>query len=318
MKGTVFAQAFVKAADQKARDALVLDAVIGDSWIRWPSTVINVQQGGRTIGFVVANDYFAIGEPDDFVRVPVSGPGAQALADKLGFILPTPRMVDLIWKAAPAKLRPIPANEIGVSLGQEQMSGAAAVKHSRAIDRMLPPGLELRAGQKKDIVIGNRLADPPVPLPGSVEHKAWNRDGVGIYGWHQAIGTDPKWCANPTLPGLCPIQGYSFAHFKMFADYSHGVRMVWLTAFVDGEPMPLRDVLTDPELSKALSHEGPLKVLRYGGPIVAGVPGSGGQWCQGLVGCALPPGDPGGGTVIVVGLAALAALGVGAWYGGYL
>jgi hypothetical protein len=57
----------------------------------------------------------------------------------------------------------------------------------------------LLAGHKKDLVLTRKLATRP------------NR--VAIYGWHQLSGE--------------PIQPVSTVHVAEYADYSHGVRLIW-------------------------------------------------------------------------------------------
>jgi hypothetical protein len=108
------------------------------------------------------------------------------------------------------------------------------VRHTRLIDaqrtaRAAPIG-ELTAGHKKDLVLTRRLWD----LPGR----------VAIYGWHRGAGT--------------PIQPLSTVHGERYADYSHGVRLVSETLFVDGQPRSLSQVLAEPALAALLSDEGPL------------------------------------------------------------
>src|SRR4030095_2547217 len=71
------------------------------------------QKGGRTIRvtFRACPDYLAIGSDGDFMRIPVSAPLARRIADDFGFVMPTPRMVDLIDAEAKAGggLRPFTA-----------------------------------------------------------------------------------------------------------------------------------------------------------------------------------------------------------------
>ena len=47
-------------------------------------------------------------------------------------------------------------------------------------------------------------------------------------------------------------------HGARYADYSHGVRLVSVVAYVDGRPRSLIDALQDPRLAPALSDEGPI------------------------------------------------------------
>ena len=92
----------------------------------------------------------------------------------------------------------------------------------------------LVAGQKKDLVITNRLATYP--------------GRVAIYGWHREDGT--------------PIQSLSTVHGENYADYSHGVRLVSMVAYVDDKERSLVDVLQDPQLAPAVSSEGPIRNFR--------------------------------------------------------
>jgi hypothetical protein len=75
----------------------------------------------------------------------------------------------------------------------------------------------LLAGHKKDLVLANRLSS--------------NRGRVAIYGWHRGNGD--------------PIQPLSTVHGEYYADYSHGIRLVSRTAYVNGRPVDLRSLLTD-------------------------------------------------------------------------
>ena len=88
----------------------------------------------------------------------------------------------------------------------------------------------LTAGHKKDLVLTNAL---------------WRMPGrLALYGWHRAPSA--------------PIQTLSLVHGERYADYSHGIRLVATTAFVDGHPHSIFELLADPRLSRALSDEGPI------------------------------------------------------------
>ena len=93
-----------------------------------------------------------------------------------------------------------------------------------------PLGL-LIAGDKKDVVISNKLKEKP--------------NKVAIYGWHKPDGK--------------PIQPLYTGHGDFYADYSHGIRLVKKTVVVDGKKMAIERLLKDPELSVLLSDEGPIE-----------------------------------------------------------
>lgn len=282
MRASEFLKTLATVGPGQEREQAILDAATSGSWVRWPQTLVVAKGGGREVGFVVTDDYFAIGELEDYIRVPMSPLTAQAIGDRLGFMLPTPRMVDLAWIAAPNKAEPITIGDLGLGLSagtKAQMAISTYAAHNAAIDAQLRPklGPGLVAGHKKDVVISNRLNSGMVQIKECPDCEAKLVDSskqVCIYGWQRkaAFATESKL---PALPGMHVIQGVSIVHDANYADYSHGVRMVSPLATVDGQPAKLTDVLADPVLSKLLSHEGPLTVLRQ--PHVRPPVGSGWQ-----------------------------------------
>jgi hypothetical protein len=131
-------------------------------------------------------DYAAIGVDDDFVRTPMSPITAQRLADQLGLVLPTKKLVDAIYSAATVKLAPSP-----LTPGPQMMSNDYYRRHHEAIEKQRAGRVGLVAGHKKDVVVTNRLVSRP--------------DRVAIYGWH---AHDRR-----------PIQPLSLVHEASYADY---------------------------------------------------------------------------------------------------
>lgn len=177
--------------------------------------------GGRTVEVTlcVMPDYLAIGSDQDALLVPMGLPTALEVAARYGFVLPTPRMVDAIYDAATVKLDPEP-----MPAGNAMRSTAYVVRHDqliaaqRAAKHASPDALT--AGHKKDLVATTRLASAP--------------GRVAIYGWHRGPHQ--------------PIQPLSTVHGAGYADYSHGVRLVSRTVYVDGAPRQIDAVLADPEI----------------------------------------------------------------------
>jgi hypothetical protein len=102
---------------------------------------------------------------------------------------------------------------------------------------LLEPLGMLTAGDKKDLVLTNRL---------------WNNLArIAIYGWHRPDGR--------------PIQPLSTVHGARYADYSHGIRLVSATAYVNGAAMPLLTLLQDPRWASLFSNEG---VIRHAADLV--------------------------------------------------
>lgn len=173
----------------------------------------------------VTPDYLAIGSDDDFLYVPLTYYSATTIADRFGSVLPTARMVDAIYEQSTHHLMPAP-----LPAGPLMRSNLYLSKHQQRIDMQrsgLPLG-ELISGHKKDLVLSSRLRQ----VPGR----------VAIYGWHRAPGD--------------PIQPLSTVHGAQYVDYSHGVRLVSTTVFVDGRPRSIYDALQDSHVAPVLSREG--------------------------------------------------------------
>lgn len=180
----------------------------------------------------VLPDYLAIGTDADFVRIPMGGPTAQAVADAWGYRLPTRKLVNLIYRQATVKLTPIPLPPTSQMMSNEWIeTHQARVEAQR---RGQPLGA-LTAGHKKDIVSTGLLRTRP--------------GKVAIYGWHQADGS--------------PIQPLSTVHEATYSDYSHGVRLVHPDCTLDGAPARLVDVLSHLADSALASDEGPIGDARY-------------------------------------------------------
>lgn len=214
------------------RDAAICDAVLTGNvpdFLRQMRRVVYKAQDADSkdheVTLWVAPDYLAVGHDDDYIRVPVTRATARRLAEAAGCVLPTPRMSDEIWRAAEVKLQPRP-------LISAREAWTTFVAHNTIIQeqrRSVPNG-PIIAGIKKDIVICRDLADRP--------------DRVAIYGWHRDDGK--------------PIQPLSLVHASRYVDYSHGVRLVWRMAEVDGKPCDVAEVMRDPKLAYLFSDEGPV------------------------------------------------------------
>lgn len=234
--GTEFIESLT-GLDRDAREAAVLRELkrgnIPD-FLRLlvPITVKAKDGEGRehTATYQVMPDYLAIGSDHDFVRIPMNPHTAQAFCDAFGFVLPTTRMVDDIWRQAVSKIVPQP-------LTDAREDPRTFLDHHRLIEDQIAgqyPG-ELRAGHKKDVVITNRLKEKPKRL--------------AIYGWH--------------FPSGEPIQPTTIVHVEWYVDYSHGIRPVKGTIKVDGTDMPYPVVLRDPKFLVLLSDEGAIADARY-------------------------------------------------------
>ena len=194
-----------------------------------PVTVSGRLPNGRAaeVTICVTPDYLALGSDDDFIRVPMGLPAAAHVADRFGFLLPTTRMVDAIYAQARLRLSPQP-----MTPGAQMSSTRYFWQHNETVEGQTRGREErmLTAGQKKDLVLTNRLRSHP--------------GRVAIYGWHKRNGE--------------PIQPLSTVHGEFYSDYSHGVRLVSQTAFVGGRAVALADLLADPDYAQILTGEGPI------------------------------------------------------------
>ena len=197
-----------------------------------PVTLLGRSIDAATIAITicVAPDYLAIGSDNDYLYVPMRLRTALAVANRYDALLPTRRMVDAIYTQARVHLQPQP-----LPAGDTMRTTGYYWRHSELVREQRqsfadPPGA-LTAGDKKDLVLTNRF---------------WtNLRRVAIYGWH--------------LPDGKPIQPLSTVHGARYADYSHGVRLVGATAYVNGTAAPLLKLLQDPRFASILSDEGVLR-----------------------------------------------------------
>ena len=186
--------------------------------------------GAAEIIICVTPDYLALGSDADFVRVPLGLPAAARIAGAFDMSLPTPRMVDAIYAQADVHLNPAP-----MTPGPQMSSTPYLLQHNATIQGQLRGRAGLVAGQKKDVVMANRMASAP--------------GRVAIYGWHRS--------------NTSPIQPVSTVHQASYADYSHGIRLVSRTAFLNGRAVDLDDLLTSARYAYLLNSEGPIP-----GPVI--------------------------------------------------
>ena len=228
--------ASVKGIDGVKRDQHVAREILRGNMPGFLHKLVPVNITGKSangtntqITICVTPDYLALGSNRDYVRVPLGLSAAARIADQFEMILPTPRMVDTIYRTAPLRLSPQP-----MTPGAQMTSTAYFMRHNDTVEAQrrnagAAPGT-LIAGHKKDVVLTSRLAS--------------NRGRVAIYGWHRRNGR--------------PIQPLSTVHGAGYADYSHGVRLVSRTAFLNGRSVDLRTLMADPQYAALLSHEGPV------------------------------------------------------------
>jgi hypothetical protein len=239
LTGSAFAKSLTGMDDATRETAIRTQFLEGNlpAFLRTlkPVGLIGRSADGKTMTatIFVMPDYLAIGSDGDFLRVPMRLSTATEIAREFHCVLPTKKMVDAIFAQADLRLAPEP-----LPPGPQMRSTAYYLQHNRLIEaQRLAVGRPLGgllSGQKKDLVLTNRLTR----LPGR----------LAIYGWHRPTGI--------------PIQPLSTVHGARYEDYSHGIRLVSDTLLLDGAPRSIYAVLADPRLAPLLSDEGPIREAR--------------------------------------------------------
>lgn len=239
MKGSEFAKA-ISSLDGSLREQAILTQLMEGNlpdFLRKlkPVELSRRLKDGRrtTVSLFVMPDYLAVGSDSDFLLIPMTLHTAAQIALRFGFVLPTKKIVDAIFKQSAFHFTPAP-----LPPGPQMSSTAYYVKHDERIKEQrqtLGKSLDaLVSGHKKDVVLTNRLA------------QAIGR--IAIYGWHRLSGV--------------PIQPLSTVHQASYADYSHGIRLVSEIVLIDGKPKSIYNVLQDPAFMNVLSDEGTIQVRR--------------------------------------------------------
>lgn len=187
--------------------------------------------------FFVLTDYLCIGSNDDYFYMPMTPILAQKVANLLHNSLPTRKISDLIYQNASIKLTPQP-----IPPSKAMTTVPVFMAHNELVKQQIQPYQNehnlgaLTAGNKKDLVVSNKIYGETTPR-------------VVIYGWHQPNGK--------------AIQPLYNKHTNTWADYSHGVRLVQNTMWLNGKKTKLAKILADPLLSQLLSDEGIIKKPSY-------------------------------------------------------
>ncbi len=183
------------------------------------------------ITYYVIPDYLALGCDTDYFLCPMTPILAQKIADTLGCILPTRKMVDKISDAAIVKMQPQT-----ISPSSQMITVPVFAQHDSMVwsqrQTFFPANAlgNLVDGDKKDVVISNLIYSSQPPRR------------VVIYGWHYPNGN--------------VIQPLYAGHIDTYADYSHGIRLVQNKVYVDSDTMLATDILSSQILYSLLSDEG--------------------------------------------------------------
>jgi hypothetical protein len=239
------------ANHSREREDLIVQAVARGALDPPEWTTVTSNYKGRRAQIQVTTDALTILG----VRFDVTAEGAQRIADQLHAILPTPRILQLVWEQAPVRIEPctLPPDE-------KMASTARMIQHSDCVDRRIGGRTGMVANEGKHWVLSNRIA---------------GKDNLAAnYGWF--------------MRGRRPVQTVGTRHDTAHTDYSQILRLVKPIINVDGREIDIRHVGRSPELWGLVSDEGPLLVWRATRPGATTGPN------QNQVAAAPPPkpGDP--------------------------
>ena len=242
LSGAVFARS-IESMDVFHREEAILAEILKGNIPGFLREFVAVETGMTIedtrykLTFFVMPDYISIGSDADHFLIPMTPILAQKVVDHMGAVLPTRKMVDLIWNASEVKLspQPIPPSPemVTIDIFQEHNS---MVELSRSLFISEHPLGSLVSGHKKDVVLSNQIISKP--------------DKVIIYGWHYRNGE--------------PIQPLYSGHVNWYADYSHGIRIILNKCLLNESVIELSQILKDPLLNQIISDEiGVMETTRY-------------------------------------------------------
>lgn len=166
LTGSQFAE-HVAPMNSREREKAMLKEILGGNLPSFLTKLIPVdlsyrQSDGRNItaAVFVMPEYLAIGSDRDFLRIPINLYTAVAVASRMGFILPTRKIVNAIHDQSAFHLSPEPMNA-----GPQMRSTEYYRMHNSKIEAQartlgVTPGA-LVSGDKKDVVVTNLLARNP-------------------------------------------------------------------------------------------------------------------------------------------------------------
>jgi len=242
LSGTVFASSIESMELIQREQAILAEILKGNipGFLRElvaVETSLSIENTRYTLTFFVMPDYLSIGSDVNHFLIPMTPMLAQQVVDHMGGILPTRKMVDLIWNASEVKLppQPIPPSPEMVTINIVRKHNSM-VEISRANFISDYPLGCLVSGHKKDVILSNQITCKP--------------DKVIIYGWHYQNGE--------------PIQPLYSGHINWYADYSHGIRFILNKCLLNGSIVELTQILKDPLLNRLISDEiGVMETTRY-------------------------------------------------------
>lgn len=185
----------------------------------------------------------------DGIRVAVTARQMQEVADLTACMLPTAKILDLVWMQASTRFDPIinHGGEIVANLTPEIVSPLIDEKIAKAGDA----GGIIESVGKYWVVTNRLLFSTP-----------FGRRTACNYGWHSSKGR-----FQGVTPGIKLWQDQGCRHNDAHVDPSQVVRLVSRSAMLTRPgstpiEVDLHDVARDPKLAPLINHDGVLRVLR--------------------------------------------------------
>lgn len=219
----------------------------GRAQVEW-ADVVSQAEGGASLRVSVMRDGLKV----DGVRVAANALDLQAIADLLGCVLLTTKVIDLIYQQASLRFDPVVRADGNIVANSTSKRVSALIDAQIARRGGDPGGLIDSIG--KYWVLHNHLSD--------VGALRYGKQTVCNYGWLSESGYYPA-----ETRGLKCWQPPGFQHDEHHVDPSQIVRLMRRKATLvrpglADEELDLLNVLQDPALAPLINHQGPLEYLR--------------------------------------------------------
>lgn len=222
----------------------------GRAHVEWADLVS--EHNGNKLTMRVFRDAMKV----DGIRRPVNAREMQQVADLTFCMMPTPKILDLIWvEAGKTGIRFDPVinhgGKIVANLTPEIVSPLVDIEVEKFLDK---PG-KLIASVGKYWVLSNRLAQ--------WQSMAFGRSNACNYGWHSSKGL-----YQGVTPGLKVWQSMGYRHNDSHVDPSQVIRLVSRLAMLTRsgsttpEEVDLHTIAADASLAPLINHTGVLTYLR--------------------------------------------------------
>ena len=270
MLGAMKASEWRKTLDPMATkaQAKILAAML-DSSLRMPLEWVGIPitDGENDAILFVSCDAFMVGEPDDFVRVNVTGETMQQACDAPGVQLPTPKMLDIIFENKEVAFEPVTYNPTNGNITvTDPATGQKAVVSMSSTTAMFASSADVtkkRAGKAG-------LAANWGKLWGLIRRTDTNKYGDkhpqgGVRVENYGLYTNTAPANYLSVSGNHRMwQPNSTAHNEHHTDYSQDFGpVVHPVMLVNGQLMPTADVMTSATLCKLVCHDGPLTYTHH-------------------------------------------------------